>query len=393
MSDLADIINKNTRIVTGYYSDHHIPAPSLDTSSPLTITIHDEKVATARFTAIAAMHELKCLMLGPKEALMCVESEDMLALQTVYRYEIDQKIDVNEEIPFETLSSRCGLNVIDLRRILRYAMTNFLFREPRPGFVAHTSLSKALAQDIRLRNYIGMACEERFPASARGFALSQNTDKGLYEELRQHPERQRRWTIAMSSIASVKNFEFIIDSFDWLRHSTGTVVDVGGGSGTICEGLALRLPSLNFIVQDVPEVIEQASIKLEVTDRISFMAYDFFDEQPVRDAEIYYFGNIFHNWPDAQCITILRRLIPALKPGAHILIDDFGLQEPLTVPAYQERLQRILDLRMMIYFGSRERTVNDWIKLLGEVSPRFKLRGSKAAPRQANVIIDVVWEY
>lgn len=73
MSDLADIIDKNTKIVTAYYSDHQIPAPSVDTSSPFTAIIHDEKVAAARFAALAAMHELKCLMLGPTEALMSVE--------------------------------------------------------------------------------------------------------------------------------------------------------------------------------------------------------------------------------------------------------------------------------------------------------------------------------
>ncbi|KAL8782579.1 MAG: hypothetical protein Q9213_005257 [Squamulea squamosa] len=391
MSELADIIGKNTRIVTNYYLDHQISAPSIDTSSPLTTNIHDENVDTARFTAIAAMHELKCLMLGPTEALMSVGSDDMLSLQTIYRYEIDQKIDVDEELSFETLSTRCGLNVIDLRRILRYAMTNFCFREPRPGFVAHTSLSKALAQDVRLRNYIGLACEERFPASARGFALSQNTDKGLYEELRQHPERRRRWTTAMSAIASQKDFDFITDCFDWLRYSTGTVVDVGGGSGTVSEGLAHRLPNLKFIFQDVQEVIEQASVDPGLADRISFMPYNFFDEQPVRDAEIYYFRNIFHNWPDDQCVAILRSLIPALRPGAHILIDEYGLQEPLTLPAYQERVQRILDIRMMIYFGSRERTVDEWRTLLGEVDPRFRIQGFKAASGQANIIIDVVW--
>ena len=74
---------------------------------------------------------------------------------------------MDEEVPFETISTSCGLNVVDLRRILRYAMTNYIFREPKTGIVAHTALSRVLAQDTRLRNYVGMVCEERFPASAR----------------------------------------------------------------------------------------------------------------------------------------------------------------------------------------------------------------------------------
>ena len=91
----------------------------------------------------------------------------MLSLQAIYRYNIDLSFGIDEEVPYETISANCGLNVIDLRRILRYAMTNHIFREPRAGFVAHTALSRVLAQNSRLRDYIGMVCEERFPASAR----------------------------------------------------------------------------------------------------------------------------------------------------------------------------------------------------------------------------------
>ena len=35
------------------------------------------------------------------------------------------------------------------------------------GIVAHTTISRLLAQDKHLRDYVGMICEERFPASAR----------------------------------------------------------------------------------------------------------------------------------------------------------------------------------------------------------------------------------
>ena len=95
------------------------------------------------------------------------QTEDILCLQAIYRYKIDQSFPVGEEASFETISARCGLNIIDLRRILRYAMTNYIFCEPRPGIVAHTALSAVLVHDSRTRDYIGMVCEERFPAAAR----------------------------------------------------------------------------------------------------------------------------------------------------------------------------------------------------------------------------------
>ena len=144
----------------------------------------------------------------------------------------------------------------------------------------------------------------------------------------------------MSAMVSQNDFDFILESFDWKSYPSATVVDVGGGCGTISEGLALRLPGLNFIVQDLEDVCRRSVVASEVKDRVSFMPHDFFQEQPVKGAEIYYFRNIFHNWPDANCISILRNLVPALKFGAHIIIDDFGLEEALKLPAYRERQQR-----------------------------------------------------
>lgn len=47
---------------------------------------------------------------------------------------------------------------------------------------------------------------------------------------------------------------------------------------------------------------------------------------------------------------------------------------------------------MLIYFGSRERTVNDWKYLLDKADKRFRLKDSKAALGQANVIISVIWD-
>ena len=47
---------------------------------------------------------------------------------------------------------------------------------------------------------------------------------------------------------------------------------------------------------------------------------------------------------------------------------------------------------MLVYFGSRERTVGDWAFLLGKIDGRFRIKDSKAASGQANVIISVIWD-
>lgn len=77
-------------------------------------------------------------------------------------------------------------------------------------------------------------------------------------------------------------------------------------------------PALSVVIQDLPEVIAQASPS---ETHISFMTHDFFTPQPVV-ADVYLFRWILHNWSDKYCVRILRALVPALKPGARIVINE-----------------------------------------------------------------------
>ena len=66
---------------------------------------------------------------------------------------------------------------------------------------------------------------------------------------------------------------------------------------------------------------------------------DFFTEQPV-SADVYHFRSIFLNWSNKYSIKILRNLVPALKPGAKIVVNDFLVPEPNTVSYTEERIIR-----------------------------------------------------
>lgn len=96
-----------------------------------------------------------------------LKPNDLVSLHAIYKYNIATSFPINEETTFEKISAACGLNVIDLRRLLRHAMTNQIFAEPQPGIVKHTAASKLLAEDPLLWDFVGINCEERFPAAAR----------------------------------------------------------------------------------------------------------------------------------------------------------------------------------------------------------------------------------
>lgn len=134
----------------------------------------------------------------------------------------------------------------------------------------------------------------------------------------------------------------MIDSFGWESLKNGTVVDVGGSHGIVSIELARKFPSLHFIVQDRAEVIAESSptVPKDVADRVTFMTHDFFSEQPVKNADVFFFRWVFHNWGDQYCVKILQALIPALKPGARVLIQDILLPEPGAMSIWPERKMR-----------------------------------------------------
>ncbi len=135
---------------------------------------------------------------------------------------------------------------------------------------------------------------------------------------------------------------FLVENFPWTSLGAGIIVDLGGSKGSASLAIAEAHPELRFVVQDREETIKAAKkdgIPSHLVTRINFMTHDFFTEQPVT-ADVYLLRYILHNWPDAYAIKILRQLIPALKPGARVIVNDHLLPEPNTLSLIAERKVR-----------------------------------------------------
>lgn len=175
----------------------------------------------------------------------------------------------------------------------------------------------------------------------KGMALANNTSENMYQILARSPARAARFSSAMVAWTTGNGFEtqHLLDNYDWAAIGPGLVVDVGGAQGHISIDLARHHPSPIFVVQDLEDVVRKggSAVPPELAGRVRFMAHDFFTTQPVR-ADLFYFRWIFHNWPDAYCVRILRALIPALQPGAKLLIHDICMPEPDTVPHWKAQL-------------------------------------------------------
>lgn len=137
----------------------------------------------------------------------------------------------------------------------------------------------------------------------------------------------------------------LIETYPWndIGNGTGTMVDVGGSGGHISVAIAQQAPGLKFVVQDLPAALKKAVIPASVSDRVELMAHDFFTPQPVQ-ADAYFFRQIFHDWSDSNVLKILRATAPALKPGARIIINEYIVPEPGTLPFAKEKHVRYVSV-------------------------------------------------
>ena len=169
----------------------------------------------------------------------------------------------------------------------------------------------------------------------------------MFDDLSKDPGRLHRFATAMSIQKSPAAIASLVSAYPWAdikgrdtESGKVTVVDVGGSHGTASIALAQNFQNFVCIVQDLPGIVAKApELPPELENRVSFAAHDFFTEQPLV-ADVYFFRHIFHDWPEKYCLKILRCLVPALRPGARILVNEFCLPEPGQVPKTQEQAIR-----------------------------------------------------
>ncbi len=97
-----------------------------------------------------------------------------------------------------------------------------------------------------------------------------------------------------------------------------------------------------------------------VADRCTFVSGNFFESVPA-GGDAYVLSHILHDWDDEPALRILRAIRAAAVDGARLLILDNVLTSgPGAV------VPKLIDLHMLVLGGGRERTADDWERLLKE---------------------------
>ncbi|KAJ5116613.1 O-methyltransferase-domain-containing protein [Penicillium angulare] len=415
---LAKTISQSTQVLDQYAEANEPRMFSLDADAPARVPINSKEADSAKMIAISSCMELIDRLQGPMSCLQPLWNGT--SLQAISRFNIASHVPLDREISYQDLSQACGLHASKLKQVIRFAIVHHeLFREDRKGYVSHSSNSRVLAQDAATQAGVdhfdefygsfvhavdAMEQYEGHEPSQTGFSLSKNTNESLFEYLGARPEKSKKFADAMKyhqSAVPECSPEFLASGYPWKSLPPGaTVVDMGGSVGHVGRLIASTNPKIQVIVQDLPEVIENAEAKALQTNGttnghsgmpVKFQAHDFFHPQTLQ-ADVYIFRWIMHDWPDHYVVRILKQLIPSLKAGAKVVLNESICPESRSLPLSVERYIRWMDIMMLSINNARLRDEEEWHDLFQEASHGFGPVRCWTPQGSALAIIEVEWQ-
>ncbi|KAF8997187.1 S-adenosyl-L-methionine-dependent methyltransferase [Cyathus striatus] len=337
---------------------HQLPSLSTSALDPHPIDRADfdcpPRLYEARKLALATMGQIRNLIQRPYErvsdqsgAALQASGLDIL-IKTGIVAKLNNAPDPAVGLSVKALGNDLDLDSSKLTTILRYMAAQGWLRETSEGVFALTRLALELREGQLGWKWAMYPCltkvsaatldqithkdhEYRYSRSPNqaAFQLAYNTDKTVFAYMKEHPDELKLFANAIQAIGDA--YQTSIESdFPWIKYDSYKFVDVGGGKGNLSIMLVKKLPKAQFVVQDLEEIVKlaQANIKDKVHDpnqqcRIAAITHNFFELQPVVGLKhVYLLRYILHDWPDDDCIKILKSIVDVADPSAKILIVE-----------------------------------------------------------------------
>lgn len=269
----------------------------------------------------------------------------------------------------QTLARASGIDAPVLYRLMRGLAWCGLVRHENDDSFSLTPLGRCLRIDApdSLRDHVLCIGEIEVPAwnallhavQVGGVAFEHAFGERFYDYLGRHADAGAYFDRLMA-VSTAPVAHAVARAYDF--SSVETLVDIGGGNGTLLTTILRAHPHMHGIIFDLPSVIArtaQSPEAPEIAARLRLVGGDFFaDVSPPADA--YMMRWVLHNWDDDHCVRLLDNCHRALpSPGRLLVVEEIM---PERVDASTETVS--LDLGMMVHLGGRERTASEFQRLL-----------------------------
>ena len=276
------------------------------------------------------------------------------------------------------LASATGTLPEPLYRVLRLLAAMGVFdelpdRQFRNNYLSQTLVSGSerslrnyarwFGRELHWQMYSGLETSVR---TGRPWALNEYPDKTPFQVLAEHPADQDVFNEAMAELSEADG-PAIIGAYDFGPFHS--IVDVGGGNGTLAQLIAGKAPHANVTVLDFPHVIESARERWSedgVSKRIHLNGSSFLDGVP-GPADLCILKHILHDWNDETALRILANCRDALSDQGRVLICEM-----VVAPGVEGLAALTLDIEMLVGAGGRERTEAEFSELVTTTGLRLE---------------------
>jgi len=220
------------------------------------------------------------------------------------------------------LAAAVGCDRDALHAVLGHLVSKGVFAEESPGRFASNRAAEQLSEASFLDlNGIGGRMARTwgtlldYVRTGRP-AYQQVFGRPFWEDLAAHPQIAAEFDALMGPAGhGIPDFDIeLSNGWDQVR----TVVDVGGGTGTMLASLLRRHGQTRGILVDLPGTVARAGQVIEsfgVSDRMTVQGQSFFDPLPA-GADLYLLKSVLNDWADEPTVAILRRCAEAAQPHA-----------------------------------------------------------------------------
>ncbi|KAG5970623.1 hypothetical protein E4U55_001538 [Claviceps digitariae] len=290
------------------------------------------------------------------------------------------------------LAELVGVPVMVIRRMLRQISGQHLVIETAEDTFAPTAWARALAEDRALPSTYGTFYSElnvpmfaSLPSFLRhreyqnptdvadgNWQFCMGTSRGFFDDVGAKPDLARHFHDAMRCHSrynlapwpEIYPTDTIVEA-GRARPDRKLVVDIGGSRGHDLEKFHARHPNIpdgSLVLQDLAEPLRD----LDLPRAIQPQEYDFFTEQPVRGARVYFMHNVLHDWTDEKALVILERVCKAMERGYSRLLIHESLISAV------KPLARVTtsDITMMACLSAHERDEGEWRALIEKAGLR-----------------------
>ncbi|OBG31033.1 methyltransferase [Mycobacterium sp. E3198] len=274
------------------------------------------------------------------------------------------------------LADRVGADADALQRLMRALIGIGIFRQGSDGRYALNPLADALRTDAP----VSMAGMARWVGSAQHrehwshLTDAIRTGHPVVPELRGKPvfeylaDEAALGEIFNSAMTNLSEFATVPLTAAYDFSAYDTIVDVGGGHGRLLAAILQTAPRSRGVLFDLPEVVACAPELLRkygVDDRVRIEEGSFFDSAPA-GGDAYVFKNVIHDWPEEDAVRILKNVRTAARTGARLLLCEF------VIPDHDRDFHgKWVDIEMLVVAGARERTADEYRRLVGQAGFRL----------------------